>query len=90
MLKALVEHIQKTAQPQVVEIEGSSFVINGNGDAIEIHPDPRLPGYPAPEQPGRAGEAGTDGGLRARETIKDFLEDELAEKLENGQVLIAL
>ncbi len=43
MLKALVEHIQKTAQPQVVEIEGSSFVINGNGDAIEIHPDPVCP-----------------------------------------------
>lgn len=53
MLKALVEHIQKTAQPQV-EADGGMWK------------------------------------LRARETIKDFLEDELAEELENGQVLIAL
>ncbi len=43
MLKEFIEHIQKTTQPQIVEIEGSHFVINVNEDPIEIHPEAICP-----------------------------------------------
>ena len=44
MLKEFIEHIQKTAQPQVRTIDGTTYVIGGDGDYQEvlptiIHPD---------------------------------------------------
>ncbi len=44
MLKEFIEHIQKTTQPLIHEVEGSTFVINADGEASEIlptmhHPD---------------------------------------------------
>ena len=44
MLKECIEHIQKTTQPLIHEVEGSTFVINADGEAREIlptmhHPD---------------------------------------------------
>ncbi len=39
MLKAFIEHIQKTAQPQIVEVEGSHFAVAGDGSAQEFHPE---------------------------------------------------
>ena len=38
MLKEFIAHIQKTTQPLVQQIDGSTFVISGNGDVEEIHP----------------------------------------------------
>lgn len=45
MLKEFIEHIQNTTQPFVRQIDGSTFVISGNGGVEEIyptiyHPDP--------------------------------------------------
>lgn len=44
MLKEFIAHIQKTTQPLVQQIDGSTFTINGDGTAREIlpsihHPD---------------------------------------------------
>lgn len=44
MLKEFIAHIQKTTQPIIQQIDGSTFVIRGNGGAEEIrsaiqHPD---------------------------------------------------
>lgn len=38
MLKEFIAHIQKTTQPLVQQIDGSTFVISGNGGVEEIHP----------------------------------------------------
>ena len=39
MLKEFIAHIQKTTQPLVCEIGGSTFAIDGNGIAREIRPE---------------------------------------------------
>ena len=38
MLKEFIAHIQKTTQPFVQQVDGSTFVISGNGGVEEIHP----------------------------------------------------
>ena len=38
MLKELIEHIQKTTQPLIQQIGGSTFAISGDGSAEEIRP----------------------------------------------------
>ena len=38
MLKEFIAHIQKTTQPLVQQIDGSTFVISGNGSVEEIRP----------------------------------------------------
>lgn len=38
MLKEFIEHIQNTTQPFVKQIDGSTFVISGNGGVEEIRP----------------------------------------------------
>lgn len=38
MLKEFIAHIQKTTQPIIQQVGGSTFAINGNGDAREIFP----------------------------------------------------
>lgn len=44
MLKEFIAHIQKTTQPLIHEVEGSTFVINAEGEYQEMlptifHPD---------------------------------------------------
>ena len=38
MLKEFIAHIQKTTQPFIQEVNGSTFVISGSGGVEEIHP----------------------------------------------------
>ena len=38
MLKEFIAHIQKTTQPFVQQVDGSTFVISGDGGVEEIHP----------------------------------------------------
>ena len=38
MLKELVQHIQKTTQPLILDVGGSKFSITGDGRATEIRP----------------------------------------------------
>lgn len=38
MLKEFIAHIQKTTQPIIQEINGSTFAINGDGNARELRP----------------------------------------------------
>ena len=38
MLKEFIAHIQKTTQPIIQQIGGSTFAINGDGRAVEIRP----------------------------------------------------
>lgn len=38
MLKEFIAHIQKTTQPLIQQIGGSTFAINGDGRAVEIRP----------------------------------------------------
>lgn len=38
MLKEFIEHIQKTTQPVIHQVEGSTFVVGGYGDVKELHP----------------------------------------------------
>ena len=38
MLKEFIEHIQKTTQPLIQEVEGKSFCITSDGDVSEIRP----------------------------------------------------
>lgn len=40
MLKEFIEHIQRTTQPVVKEIEGRNFVLHGDGGAEELRPTP--------------------------------------------------
>ena len=39
MLKEFITHIQKTTQPLIQQIGGSTFAINGDGNAREILPN---------------------------------------------------
>lgn len=39
MLKEFIAHIQKTTQPLIQQIDGSTFAINGDGNAREILPN---------------------------------------------------
>lgn len=38
MLKEFIEHIQKTTQPVIHQVEGSTFVVSGFGDVEELYP----------------------------------------------------
>lgn len=38
MLKEFIEHIQKTTQPQVVNLDGHTFAVNSNGAYRELRP----------------------------------------------------
>lgn len=38
MLKEFIEHIQKTTQPVIHQVEGSTFVVSGYGDVKELRP----------------------------------------------------
>lgn len=38
MLKEFIEHIQKTTQPVIHQVEGSTFVVGGYGDVKELRP----------------------------------------------------
>lgn len=38
MLKAFIQHIQQTTQPQITTIGNSTFAVNASGDATEIRP----------------------------------------------------
>ena len=38
MLQKFIEHIQKTTQPLITEVDGSTFCINSDGDVKEILP----------------------------------------------------
>lgn len=38
MLKEFIEHIQKTTQPVIQQVEGRTFVISGCSDVKELHP----------------------------------------------------
>lgn len=44
MLKEFIAHIQKTTQPIIQQIGGSTFAINGDGRAVEIRPSIDHPG----------------------------------------------
>ncbi len=44
MLKEFIEHIQKTTQPQIVNVGGSTFAVNAEGEANEIRPGIDHPG----------------------------------------------
>lgn len=43
MLKAFVDHIQKTAQPMITAVNGTNFVIRSDGTAEELLPEPVHP-----------------------------------------------
>lgn len=49
MLKEFIAHIQKTTQPLIHEVEGSTFVINYEGEYREMLPSFFHPRHPPVE-----------------------------------------
>lgn len=39
MLKAFIEHIQKTTQPVIHELDGVTYVVTSSGEAVELRPE---------------------------------------------------
>lgn len=65
MLKEFIEHIQKTTQPLITNVNGSTFRITSDGDSEELLPTNLPSGHAGPEQPGRTGNDGADRSHRA-------------------------